>query len=86
MPRRRASSGEAGAYGAPSSAIVPASGAKRAGEHVHQRALAGAVLADERVDLAAAQIERSTPSSATVGPKRLRMPVSVSTHDSDMTS
>ena len=39
-----------------------------AGEDLDQRALAGAVLAGEAVDLAGARARRSTPSSAWIGP------------------
>ena len=38
-------------------AIVPRSGAQRAGEHMHQRRLAGAVVADEADALAGADGE-----------------------------
>ena len=41
---------------------------------VHERALAGAVLADERVHLAGRRRRRSTPPSATVAPKDFRTP------------
>ena len=43
--------------GLPLTKIVPASGLYMPGQHVHQRALAGAVLAQQRVDLARAQIK-----------------------------
>ena len=41
----------------PFNASVPASGLQLAAQDVHDRALAGAVLADQRVNLAAAELE-----------------------------
>ena len=79
--RRRAGSRRAarpGRYGCARQLHLALVGRQRAGEDVHQRALAGAVLADERVHLVRAASANDTPSSATVGPKRLRMPSSAS--------
>ena len=58
MPSARAWAGPARTIGSPSSTIVPLSGWWMPAEDLDQRALAGAVLADERVDLAGAQLQR----------------------------
>ena len=47
-PASRAACGVRGANGTPASSICPASGTHGAAEHFHQRAFAGAVLADQR--------------------------------------
>ena len=57
MPRRCASSGVAISTGAPSSEIVAAIGARRAGQNARERALAGAVFAHEGVHFAGAEVE-----------------------------
>ena len=57
MPARSASRTQAKATGAPSIRISPVVGGLHAGEDLHQRRLAGAVLAHERVDLAGAEVE-----------------------------
>ena len=57
--------------GRPSTSTVPASGPVEPVEDVHQRRLAGAVAADQAVDLAGGQL-KSAPSSATTGPNDLR--------------
>ena len=46
-------------------------------EHLHQRALAGAVLAEQGVHLAGVQIESRRASLATRSPKRCVMPAGV---------
>ena len=53
MPRSRASSGDFGETGWPSTSIVARRERDDAGHHLGQGRLAGAVLADERMDLAA---------------------------------
>ena len=50
--------GRASTIGSPSSSTVPVSGLVDAGQDLDERALARAVLADQRVDLAGAQLER----------------------------
>ena len=78
--RRRSAAracGSRGANGWPSSSIAPASGRVRAAEDLHQRALARAILADQRMDLARRDLERHAPQRC-VAPKALRMPVSLS--------
>ncbi len=57
MPCVRASSGLAGAYVMAVDLHVTVVGFECACDHVHQRALARAVLADQRVDFARAQFE-----------------------------
>ena len=57
MPRWRASSGVRGAASTPSTSILPEVERDDAGHHFCQRRFAGAVLADQRMDLAAAQLE-----------------------------
>ena len=54
---RRLARARAARYGSPSSRISPASDRYAPGQHLHQRALAGAVLADQRVHLARAHVE-----------------------------
>ena len=56
-PAAMASAGLPKRTGAPSTATVPASGLVQAGEDVHERGLARAVLAQQRVDLAPPQVE-----------------------------
>ena len=52
MPAAIASLGEAKVTGLPSTRISPSVGVEQPVEHVHQRRLAGAVLAEQAVDLA----------------------------------
>ena len=68
-PRRRAraSCGSAGLKGSPASSMRPPSG-DGAGEDLHQRALAGAVLTEQRVNLArprAASVDAAERAGAT---------------------
>ena len=58
MPPRRASAGEWTVRSRPRTAIVPASGRTAPGQDLDERALAGAVGAHERVDLARPHGER----------------------------
>ena len=68
---RRADRG--GRYGAPSSSHRAARpDCSAPGRHLHQRALAGAVLADQGVDLARAARRGRRRPGPRVGPKRLR--------------
>ena len=57
IPSAIASCGERIAIGLPLTRISPSSGPVEAVEDVHQRRLAGAVLAEQRVHLAAPQVE-----------------------------
>ena len=57
MPRLRAALGESIATSSPSRRIVAAVRPDDAGEHLHQRRLAGAVLADHGVDGAALDVD-----------------------------
>ena len=57
MPALRASIGERKCTGLPSSRISPASGMTAPAEHLDQRRLAGAVVADDAEDLARHEIE-----------------------------
>ena len=57
MPRSRASVEEEKATGLPSRMISPEVGLHDAGEDLHQRRLAGAVLAEQRRHLAAVDVE-----------------------------
>ena len=75
MPAARASRGEAKARPAavePKLALVVG---MHAGDDLHQRALAGAVLADEPMDLAGGSA-KSTSLSAATPPKDFVIPVS----------
>ena len=58
MPRCFASCGPDTRIGSPSEVDLAAIGLVVAGEHLHQGRLAGAVLAEQRVDLAGAHLER----------------------------
>jgi hypothetical protein len=57
MPRSIASRALRISTGRPSTAIVPSSALLQPVEHLHQGALARAVLADQRVDLAPGEVE-----------------------------
>ena len=59
IPTRWASAarGESISTCSPRILISPSSGLQQPEQHVHQRRLAGAVLAEQRVDLAAVQLE-----------------------------
>ena len=57
MPRAMASVGPLICDGSPSSRISPSSGVRQPVEDVHQRRLAGAVLAEQGMDLARAGLE-----------------------------
>ena len=58
MPRRSASTGPLSSTGAPSSLRTPRRRRQMTGDDLHQGRLAGAVLADDRVDLPRADVER----------------------------
>ena len=58
MPRRSASAGEAICDLLAGDADRPGIGLVHPGEHVHQRGLAGAVLAEDGMDLARPEVER----------------------------
>ena len=64
MPAASASRAERKRTSLPSSLIVPSIVGVHAGDDLHQRRLAGAVLADEAVDLAARGGAKSTSRSA----------------------
>src|SRR5580765_4716195 len=72
-PRWLASCGEAGWYGSPCSTIVPSSGCS-APARMFMRVLLPAPFSPMSAWTSPAFSEKPTPSSATVGPKRLRMP------------
>ena len=63
IPSARAWAGPAMTVGSPSTRIVPAVGLVDAGQDLDQGALARAVLADQRVDLAGPQVERHVVSA-----------------------
>ena len=73
MPRRSASTGPFSSTGAPSSLIDAAARREMAAEDLHQRRLAGAVLADDRVDLAGADADRHVAQDLD-RPERARQP------------
>ena len=64
MPAFIAACGLASANGSPSQVIVALVGPVHAGQHLDQRGLAGAVLAEQAVHLAGARPPAATPSSA----------------------
>ena len=69
--RRPRRCGSAIAARSPWTAIDPASGCDEPDQDLHQRRLAGAVLAQHAVDLAARAASRSTPSHATTSAEAL---------------
>ena len=75
MPASRLSSGEWKCSASSPSTIVPACRAVDAGRALDQRRLAGAVVADDRGDLAPVRAASDAPRSAVTLPKRLTMPV-----------
>ena len=64
IPSERASAGVMCGTARPATASVPASGCSAPVMILISVDLPGAVLADERVDLAGAQVERHVPESA----------------------